>query len=99
RERNVTGVQTCALPIWSRFHRCFNRSDDDHAWSSETSISSAAGCFGRPGMVIIAPVKTTMKPAPIDGSNSLILTVKPDGRPIRQIGRAPGRVGARGRDE
>ena len=33
---------------------------------SSTSILSAAGFFGSPGMVIIAPVSTTTKPAPAD---------------------------------
>src|SRR5699024_12787230 len=31
----------------SLFHRCFNRSDDDHAWFSETSCSILYGCDRR----------------------------------------------------
>ena len=34
--------------------------------SSSTSICSAAGTLGRPGMVMMSPVRATMKPAPAD---------------------------------
>ena len=33
---------------------------------SSTSIFSAAGTFGRPGMVMMSPVRATMKPAPAE---------------------------------
>ena len=32
--------------------------------SSVTSMLSAAGCLGRPGIVMMLPVSATMKPAP-----------------------------------
>ena len=48
---------------------------------STTSIPLEAGCFGRPGMVMISPMRATMKPAPMDGLNSRTVTVKPCGRP------------------
>ena len=39
----------------------------------------AAGTFGRPGIVIISPLKATINPAPTDGFKSLIVTVNPSG--------------------
>ena len=39
----------------------------------------AAGSFGKPGIVIMSPLSATMNPAPIDGFNSRIVTVNPDG--------------------
>ncbi len=49
--------------------------------SSLTSIFSAAGTFGRPGIVMISPVSTTTKPAPAEILQFLIVMVKPLGRP------------------
>ena len=49
---------------------------------SSTSILSAAGLFGNPGIVMIAPVKQTRKPAPIFGITSLTVIENPLGRPI-----------------
>ena len=34
--------------------------------SSSTSIFSAAGTFGKPGIVMMSPVRATRKPAPAD---------------------------------
>ena len=50
--------------------------------ASSTSIRSAAGTLGRPGIVIMSPVSTTMKPAPAEILIFLIVTVKPSGAPI-----------------
>ena len=50
---------------------------------SSMSILSAAGRRGRPGMVIISPVSTTMKPAPAEILTFLTVTVKPSGAPSR----------------
>ena len=44
-------------------------------------MSMAAGCFGSPGMVTIAPVRATRKPAPADSQISRTVRVKPSGRP------------------
>ena len=46
-----------------------------------SSIKTAAGTFGKPGIVIMAPVNGTMKPAPADNLTSLIVTVNPVGAP------------------
>ena len=46
------------------------------------SIFSAAGCFGRPGIVRMLPVSATMKPAPALMRSSLTVMRKPVGRPI-----------------
>ena len=48
---------------------------------SSTSIFSAAGTLGRPGMVMMSPVCTTMKPAPAEIFTLVTLMVKPSGRP------------------
>ena len=48
---------------------------------SSTSMLSAAGTFGRPGMVMISPVSATTKPAPADTFTLRTVTVKPSGRP------------------
>ena len=48
---------------------------------SSTSIFSAEGTLGRPGMVIISPVRATIKPAPADTLTFLMVTVKPSGAP------------------
>ena len=48
---------------------------------SSTSIRSAAGDFGRPGIVIILPVSATRKPAPAETRISRTVTVKPSGAP------------------
>ena len=48
---------------------------------SSTSIFSAAGTFGRPGMVMISPVSATMKPAPAETFRLRTVTVKPSGAP------------------
>ena len=42
---------------------------------------SAAGTFGRPGMVMISPVMTTMNSAPAESLSSRTGTVKPRGAP------------------
>ena len=42
---------------------------------------SAAGFFGRPGMVIMAPVRATTKPAPALTYTSRTVSSKPSGRP------------------
>ena len=49
--------------------------------SSSTSIFSAAGTFGKPGMVMMSPVSTTRKPAPAETLTFLTVTVKPSGAP------------------
>ena len=41
----------------------------------------ALGTLGRPGIVMIAPVTTTINPAPADSLTSLIGTVNPVGAP------------------
>ena len=43
----------------------------------------ALGTLGRPGMVIIAPVTTTINPAPAESLTSLTGTVNPVGAPLR----------------
>ena len=40
---------------------------------SSTFICSAAGIFGNPGMVIILPLRATIKPAPFFNATSLIV--------------------------
>ena len=50
---------------------------------SSTSIFSAAGTLGRPGMVMMSPVRATMKPAPADTFRLRTLMVKPRGAPSR----------------
>lgn len=49
--------------------------------SGEISILQAAGALGRPGMVIISPVSTTINPAPADTLASLTVIENPVGRP------------------
>ena len=49
--------------------------------SSLTSIFSADGTFGRPGIVIISPVRTTIKPAPAESLTYLTVTLKFSGAP------------------
>ena len=44
-------------------------------------MRTAAGTFGKPGMVIMAPVSGTMKLAPADNLTSLIVIVNPVGAP------------------
>ena len=44
-------------------------------------MRSAAGDLGRPGIVRMSPVSTTMKPAPADTFTFLMVTVKPSGAP------------------
>src|SRR5574343_935019 len=46
------------------------------------SIRSAAGAFGKPGMVIMSPAMATMKPAPLAKRTSLISTLCPVGAPL-----------------
>ena len=48
---------------------------------SSTSIFSAAGTRGRPGMVMISPVSATTKPAPAETFAYLMVTVKSSGAP------------------
>ena len=47
----------------------------------KTSILSAAGTFGRPGIVKIEPVKATIKPAPAEILTSFIVISKSVGAP------------------
>ena len=49
--------------------------------SSVTSIFSAAGTRGNPGMVMMSPVRTTTKPAPALTLTCLTVTVKSSGAP------------------
>ena len=46
---------------------------------------TAAGTFGRPGIVIIEPVNATMNPAPEDNLTSLIVITKSSGA-LRTLG-------------
>ena len=48
---------------------------------ASTSIRSAAGTLGRPGMVMISPVRATRNPAPADTLILRTVTVKPVGAP------------------
>ena len=48
---------------------------------SSTSIRSAAGDFGSPGMVMMSPVSATMKPAPAETLSFRTVRVKPSGAP------------------
>ena len=48
---------------------------------SSTSMRSAAGTLGRPGMVMMSPVRATMKPAPAEILRLRTVTVKPVGAP------------------
>ena len=50
--------------------------------SSQTSIPSAAGTFGSPGIVIISPAYATMKPAPALTFIPLIVMRKEEGAPV-----------------
>ena len=50
----------------SEFHENLHQNNPVITPSLFTSILLAAGTFGRPGMVMIAPVSTTTKPAPAD---------------------------------
>lgn len=50
-----------------------------HGWSS---ILIAAGTFGRPGIVMTLPVKTTTKFAPAERLHSRTVMVKPRGAPM-----------------
>ena len=49
--------------------------------SSSTSMFSAAGTFGRPGIVMMAPVLATTKPAPAETPSSRTVIRKPSGAP------------------
>ena len=51
--------------------------------SLSTSIFSAAGTLGRPGMVMMSPVRATMNPAPALTFRFRTVTVKPSGAPSR----------------
>ena len=51
--------------------------------SSSQSMSMAAGCLGRPGIVMSAPQMTTTKPAPADRRTSRTLSGKSSGAPSR----------------
>ena len=44
-------------------------------------MRSAAGDLGRPGIVIISPVRTTIKPAPAETLRFLTVTLKLSGAP------------------
>ena len=44
-------------------------------------MRSAAGTFGKPGMVMIEPVRATTKPAPALTFTSRTVTVEPSGAP------------------
>ena len=59
---------------------------------SSTSISSAAGFLGNPGMVIISPVKTMIYPAPEANLTPLSGTPKFVGLPLRlgSVDKEPG---------
>ena len=48
---------------------------------SSTSMFSAAGTLGRPGMVMMSPVSTTTKPAPAETFTFCTLMRKPVGAP------------------
>ena len=50
---------------------------------SSTSIFSAAGTLGSPGIVIISPVRATRKPAPAHTFRLRTVTSNPLGAPIR----------------
>ena len=43
----------------------------------------ALGTLGKPGIVMICPVTTTIKPAPADNLTSLTGTVNPFGAPLK----------------
>ena len=45
-------------------------------------IEFALGTLGNPGIVIMAPVTTTINPAPADNLTSLTGTVNPVGAPL-----------------
>ena len=50
---------------------------------SSTSIRSAAGDLGSPGIVMISPVSATTKPAPAETFRFRTVTVNPSGAPSR----------------
>ena len=50
--------------------------------SGATSMSIAAGCLGRPGIVMMLPQTTTTNPAPADRRTSRTLRVNPSGAAI-----------------
>ena len=47
----------------------------------ETSIFSAEGTFGSPGIVIMSPVSATVKPAPAETLTLRTVTLNPSGAP------------------
>ena len=49
--------------------------------SGVTSIFSAAGTLGSPGIVMMSPVSATMKPAPADTRRLRTVMRKPSGAP------------------
>ena len=53
---------------------------------SSTSIRSAAGTFGRPGIVMISPVRATINPAPAEILRLRTVTSKSVGAPsLRRV--------------
>ncbi len=49
---------------------------------TSTSMSMAAGCLGRPGIVMMLPQTMTTNPAPALKRTSRTFSVKPSGAPI-----------------
>ena len=49
---------------------------------TSTSMSMAAGCLGRPGIVMMLPQTTTTKPAPALKRTSRTFSVWPSGAPV-----------------
>ena len=47
--------------------------------SGKISILLAAGTLGKPGIVIMLPVRATINPAPLDTLKSLTVILKPSG--------------------
>ena len=47
-------------------------------------MSMAAGCLGRPGIVMIEPQITTTKPAPAESRTSRTFIVNPSGAPSKE---------------
>ena len=62
---------------------CCNQNNPVTLPSSSKSIFSAAGTFGRPGIVIISPQTITMNSAPAANLTSRIEISCPEGAPLK----------------
>mgnify|MGYP003303388829 CR=1 FL=1 len=75
-ERQYRTAMPCGTTEYGK-----NQNSPEILPSSSTSIFSAAGALGRPGMVMMSPVRATIKPAPAETFRLRTVTVKPSGAP------------------